>query len=167
MEKLPSDCAKFVKIEFNPKHTFNQDIRHLLDMKFEIKYRLDNLYNHNDLSKDNYKFLKPCACKLGVMYGLCKVHKTTTDNDNVPAFRLLLSAIDTGNYNLSKFFVSILKQFGINEYTVKDSFSFSKEILDQNPNIFMASFDFQLLFPNISLDETIDICVGMFFENRK
>ena len=111
-------------------------------MKFEIKYRLDNLYNHNDLSKDNYKFLKPCACKLGVMYGLCKVHKTTTDNDNVPAFRLLLSAIDTGNYNLSKLFVSTLKQFGINEYTVKESFSFSKEILDQNPNTFMVSFDF-------------------------
>ena len=102
-------------------------------MKFEIKSRLDDLYNHDDLSKDNYKFLEPCACKLGVMYGLCKVHKSTTDNDNVPAFRLLLSAIDTGNYNLSKFFVSILKQFGINEYTVKDSFSFSKEILDQDP----------------------------------
>ena len=136
-------------------------------MKFEIKSRLDDLYNHNDLSKDNYKFLEPCACKLGVMCGLCKVHKSTTDNDNGPAFCLLLSAIDTGNYNLSKFFLSILKQFGINEYTVKDSFSFSKEILDQDPNIFMASFDFQSLFPNISLDETIDICVGMVFENRK
>ena len=61
MEKLLSDRSKFVKIEFNPKHKVNQDIRHLLDMEFEIKSCLDYLYNHNHLSKDDYKFLKPCG----------------------------------------------------------------------------------------------------------
>ena len=42
---------------------------------------------------------------------------------------------------MDQFFVPIIKQFTIKEYTVKDSFSFCKEILDQDPNLFMASFD--------------------------
>ena len=61
----------------------------------------------------------------------------------------------------------LVKTFTINEYTVKDSFSPSKEILDQDPNLFMASFYLQSLFTNIPLDETIDICVDMVFEIRK
>ena len=65
------------------------------------------------------------------MYGLCKIHKGTTVNDNVPPFRPIISAIGTCNYNLANYFVPILKRFTINKYTVKDSFSFCKEILDQ------------------------------------
>ena len=91
-------------------------------MEFEIKSYLDNLYNHNYLSNDDYKFLKPCGSKTVVIYGLCKAYKGTTDNDNVPPFCPILSAIGSWNYNLEKFFVPILKQFTINEYTVKDSF---------------------------------------------
>ena len=53
-------------------------------MEFEIKSRFDDLYNHNDWSKDEHKFLKPYACKPDVMYGLCKVYEGTTGNDNVP-----------------------------------------------------------------------------------
>ena len=45
VEKLLSDRSKFVKIEFNPNYEVNQDIRHLLDMKFEIKSCLDDFYN--------------------------------------------------------------------------------------------------------------------------
>ena len=85
-EELLSDCSKFVKIEFNSKHTVNQDIRHLLDIELEIKSCLDNLLNKNYLSKDDYKYLKPCGSKPGIMYGLCKIHKGTTVNDPVPPF---------------------------------------------------------------------------------
>ena len=87
-------------------------------MEFEIKSRFDDLYNHNDWSKDEHKFLKPYACKPDVMYGLCKVYEGTTGNDNVLPFRPILSAIDTGSYNLVKFFVPILKQFTIDIYYV-------------------------------------------------
>ena len=98
------------------------------------------------------------------MYELCKVHKGTTNNDNVSPFRSTLSG--TCNCNLAKFFVPLLKQFMINEYIVKDSFSFPKEIIDQDPNRFIVSFAIQSLFTNIQLDETIDICVDMVFEKR-
>ena len=43
MEELLNDRSKFIKIEFNSKHTVNQDIRHLLDMELEIKSCLDSL----------------------------------------------------------------------------------------------------------------------------
>ena len=73
----------------------------------------------------------------------------------------------TATYNLAKFFVPILKDFTVNEYTVRDSFSFCKEIKDQDSTLFMASFDIQSLFTNIPLDETINICVDRAFQNKK
>ena len=168
MEELLSDRSKFVKIEFNSKHTVNQDVRHLLDMELEVKSSLDDLLNKNYLFKDDCKYLKPCGSKPGIMYGLCNIHKGTTVKDPVPPFRPILSAIGTCNYNLAKFFVPILKQLmNVNEYTVKDSFSFCKEIPDQDPNLFMASFDIQSLFTNIPLNETINICVDLVFHKKK
>ena len=162
-----SDPSKFVRIEFNLKDTVNQDVRHLLDMELEIISCLDDLLNKKYLSKDDYKYLKPCQSKPGIMYGLRKIHKGTTVNGPVSPFRPILSAIGTCSYNLANFFVPILKQFTINEYTVKDSFSFCKEIIDQDPNLFMASFDIQSLFTNIPLDETINICVDLVFHKKK
>lgn len=98
------------------------------------------------------------------MYRLFKVHKGTCDNHNVPPFSQILSAIVIWSYNLAKLFVPILTQVTINEYTVKDSF---KEILDQDPNLFMVSFGNQSLFINIPLDETIDVSVDIAFQKRK
>ena len=115
MEEWLSDFSKFVKIEFNSKYTVNQDIRHLVAMELEIKSCLDNLLNKNYLSKDDYKYLKPCSSKPGIMYRLCKIHKGTTVNDFVPPFQPILSAAGTCNYNLAKFFVPILKQFTVTE----------------------------------------------------
>ena len=95
MEELLSDLSKFVKIEFNSKHTVNQDGRHLLDIELEIKSYLDDLLNKNYLSKDDYKYLKPCSSKPGIMYGFCKIHKGTTVNNPVPPFPPILSAFGT------------------------------------------------------------------------
>ena len=49
----------------------------------------------------------------------------------------------------------------------RDSFSFCKEIKDQDSTLFMASFDIQSLFANIPLDETINVCVDRAFQNKK
>ena len=67
MEELLSDRSKFVKIEFNSKHTVNQDVRRLLDMKLEIISCLDDLLNKMYLSKDDYKYLKPRGNKPGII----------------------------------------------------------------------------------------------------
>ena len=86
MEELLSDRNKVVKIEFNSKHTVNQDIKHLLDMELEIKSCLDDLLNKSYLSIYDYKYWRPCGSKPGIMYGICKIHKSTTVNDPAPLF---------------------------------------------------------------------------------
>ena len=50
-------------------------------------------------------------CTSGFMYGLCKVHEGTTNNDNVTPFHPILPAIVA---NLAKSFVPISKQFEVN-----------------------------------------------------
>ena len=167
MEKLLSDGSKFMKVEFDSKYKANHEIRHLLDMEKEIKSCLDDLQNSNYLSKDDYKFMKPYGRKPGVMYGPCKVHKGVTPDGSVSPFRPILSTVGTFSYNLAKFFVPLLKQYTISEYTVKDSFSFCKEIIDQGSQLFMTSFDIQSLFTNFPLDETIDICIDTVYNKRK
>ena len=91
-----------------------------------------------------------------------KFNKGTTDNNNVSLFRPISSVIVLVITTLQN-----LKQFTTNEYNVKDSFSFCKQILDQDTNLFIKTFDNQSLFTNIPLDETTDICVNMVFEKRK
>ena len=47
----------------------------------------------------------------------------------------------TPTYKLAKFCDQLLKPLTNNEYTIKDSFSFAKEVLEFDASLFMASFD--------------------------
>ena len=76
-------------------------------------------------------------------------------------FWSILLALQTSRYNISKFIVPILNPLTKNEYTVKDSFHFTEEICEQGPTFSMGILD----VTNITLDETIDICVNQLFEN--
>ena len=51
------------------------------------------------------------------------------------------------------------------EYTVKDSFAFAEEIVEQDSEFFMGSLNVDSLFTNIPLEETIDTCINRLFEN--
>ena len=59
IEKLLSGTNKFVKVEFNPKHKVNKELRHLLDIQSSIKDCLNDLYDNNYLSKAD--LLNPCS----------------------------------------------------------------------------------------------------------
>ena len=78
----------------------------------------------------------------------------------MPKFRPILSAINTPGYNLAKFLIPILEPLTHNEFTVKDSFSFAKEITKYDSSLFIASLDVGLLFTTIPLKETINNCVS-------
>ena len=74
--------------------------------------------------------------------------------------RPILAAIGTCNYNLASLLVPLLQPITFNQYTVKDSFSFVKEIYSiPNQSYCMASFDVSTLFTNIPLDKSVDIWV--------
>ena len=51
-----------------------------------------------------------------------------------------------------------------NEFTVKDSFHFSEEIVDQQHDLVMGSFYVDSLFTNIPLEETVEICTNELFK---
>ena len=68
---------------------------------------------------------------------------------------------------LAKFLVPILKPFTTHEFTVKDSFHFAEEIVDQQHDLFMGSLDVDSLFTNINLEETIEICTNELFKESE
>ena len=107
--------------------------------------------------------LKRVGTRTGIMYGICKVYKDIIDN--CPPFWPNLSAINTPTYKLAKFLVPILKSLTSNEYTIKDSFAFAAEIVEQDSEFFMGNLDVDSLFTNIPVEETIDICTNTLFEN--
>ena len=88
------------------------------------------------------------------MYGQPKVRKTVINN--IPQFRPILSAINTPVYNL----------LTVNHYTVKISFTFGKEVINFDHNLFMASLDVESLFTNIHVDETIKNAVDDLFSSN-
>ena len=163
MEGLLSDTSKFQPIGFE-RH--NGDLRHILDKEEEIKAFLSNLKDKGVISDQDFAKMVPVGCSPGILYGLCKVHKEVPDGDTCPPFRPILSAIGTASYNLAKFLVPILEPLTTNQYVCKDSFSFATEVRNQNPDLYMASFDVDSLFTNIPLDETIEICVKKLFGRK-
>ena len=90
---------------------------------------LKSLRSSGSLSDKQYKKIKAVGSRHGILYGLCKVHKATF---NVcPPFRPILSAIVTPTYKIPKFLLPILSCL-----TVKDPFLFSKEIVEQDSNLY-------------------------------
>ena len=61
----------------------------------------------------------------------------------------------------------MLSELTKNKYVSKDSSEFAKNFREQNPDLFMASFDIDSLFTNLPLEETIDICVKKLFGRKK
>ena len=62
--------------------------------------------------------------------------------------------------------VPIWSPLTVNDYTVKDSFTFAKEVINFDPNLFMASLDVESLFTNIPIDETIKNAVDDLFSSN-
>ena len=132
----------------------------------KIKNILKSLHDKESLSDMPCKKIWPVGCRLGIIYGQAKVHKPV--NNNSPNFRPISDAINAPSYKLPKVFVLILSPLIINQYAIKDSFAFAKEITKANYNYIMASLDVENLFTNIPLEETIENCVNdLFFDKSK
>ena len=125
-----SDSSKFKKLNVKP----GKEIIFLLQQEDRLTNFLKKV--KKSISEQLYE-LYPRGLQPGVVYGLSKIHKPLINN--FPKLRPILSAINTATYNWAKFFVPLLKCFTMNEYTLKDSFEFAKDIIDQNSNCFMAS----------------------------
>ena len=126
---------------------------------------LKNDFNLTSLIRKHDK-LFPVGSHFGILYGLAKFHKQLVNNCS--PFRPILSATGKPTYNIATFCVPILKKLTTNDYTLKDTFEISCDILNQNLNLSLESLDVDSLFTNIPLDETIDIIIEkLFSENEK
>ena len=160
MKLILADTSKFKKIQIDDSKVLN----HLIHMENKIVELLKRLKEKQEISDKVYKELYPTGSKPGILYGLCKIHKSIVDG--VPPFRPILSAIGTPTYKLAKFFVPLLEPLTYNQYAIKDSFSFCEELKHFNTNLIMASFDIESLFTKIPLQETIDLCVQKLVEDK-
>ena len=122
-------------------------------MENKIVQLLKRLKEKQEISDKVYNELYPTDLKPGILYGLCKIHKSIVDG--VTPFCPIMSAIGTPTYKLAKFFVPLLEPLTYNQYTIKDTFSFCEELKHVNMNLIMASFDVESHFINIPLQQTI------------
>ena len=162
INNILNDDTKFVKITFGKR---NKELDYLLDKQDKIITFLKKLRDSGVITDSVLNHLKPCGSQPGVLYGLCKVHKGSDGQS--PPFRPILSAINTPSYKIAKFHVPMLSELTKNKYVSKDSFEFAKNVREQNPDLFMASYDIDSLFTNLPLEETIDICVKKLFGRKK
>ena len=154
-----SDVSKFKEITVEPGKEINLLLQHegkLTEFLKQMK---------SSVTTDLYKHLYPQGSQPGIMYRLSKIHKPLVNG--FPRLTPILSAINTGTYKWAKFFIPLLKPFTSNNYTVKDSFEFAKDITQQSSKLFMASLDVDSLFTNVPLDETIEICVNELFKSSQ
>ena len=133
------DSDKFVLI--------NEDwFKVIIQHEDRINRFLSGLLQDSIIDKNLYDHLRIPSSKPGILYGLPKVHK-----DGLP-LHPILSSIGTCGYGLAKFLVPHLEPLTRNEFTVKDSFSFSDEITkcDSADQLIMAILTLNL-YSQISL----------------
>ena len=155
MEEILADSSKFKLLAEDP-------IKLPIQRDNKIKRFLRSLKKFEAIFQTAYEKFYLFGSQIGILYGLRKTHK-----NNVP-MRPILSSINTHSYKVVKFLVPLLRPISSGIYTLTDSFSFVKELLNLNFDcryLIMASFDTCFLFTNIPLDETTCITINHFFHN--
>ena len=139
MENFLSDQSKFQKIALKDDN--------FLNFITSRKKRIDKIYkklvDSNSISEETRKHLKPMGTRPGIMYSPCKMHKKCVDG---------CPPLQTPTYKLAKYLVPVLEPLTNNKFTVKDSFNFATEIVEQDSYNFMGSLDIDSRFTNIPLE---------------
>ena len=60
----------------------------------------------------------------------------------------------------------MLSYLTVNEFVVQDSFSFAKEIVEQDSSSYIGSLDVDSLFINIPLGKTFNICTESIYDQN-
>ena len=159
IENILKDNTKFEKVGIKTR-TLNFQVNH----KKRANEILKSLKYSGSLSDKQHKKLKQLDLELVFYMAFVNFTKHKAIVDVCVPFRSILSAIGTPTYKIAKFLVTILSCLTINDFTVKDSFSVAKEIVEQDSN--MGSLDVDWLFTNIPLEETIDISTELIYDQN-
>ncbi|CAF1492766.1 unnamed protein product [Adineta steineri] len=146
-----NDSSKFQCLTEDPTISRETKLRNLLN----------RLFNDGHISEAFRNRARSTGSLPGRLYGLPKTHKK-----DVP-LRPVLSAIGTFNYGLAKSLTPILSTIIKKHNTIRDSFSFVKELLALPKSMSkykMVSFDIASLYTNVPLNETIDIILEHLYD---
>ena len=150
MINIVNDTSKFIKL--------TESIRTISTrIEDKINNYLRKLKNLDLLYAETYKQLCSTGPGPGILYGLPKIHKPNFSTSF--QFRPIFAAYNTSPYNLAKYFVPLLSDLTVKEYSVKNSYSFVNDIkkITNADTLFMCSFDIENLYTNVPLQETINI----------
>ena len=154
VEQILSDTSKFKVITEGP-------FQYITKLEDKLARLLRQLLKLNVITKNTFNRLFTSGSSPGILYGLPKTHKLGNP------IRPILSTLNTFNYKVAKYLVPILEPLTSNEFTLKNSYDFVKEIKTlEVANTVMASFDIKSLFTQIPLDETIQIICGKLFKDN-
>ena len=164
-----SDYAKSHKSIFDDKSKFTR-------LKVvPTSTRLNTLQNYlltlrkrNEISEEDFNFMRPKTANFGRAQGMPKTHKTFT---GLLAFRPIVDTTSTPHYNVGKFLSSILNPLTLNDYNLRGSFDAVSVIRSIPQNLFdegyrFVSFDVESLFTNVPLKRTIRIVLKRIFEDK-
>ena len=147
IEAILSDQSKFKELD--------QD--HTAKREASLQRFLRVLKSKGVFSDVIYDWIRPRGSNASRIYGLPKIHK--------PGFPLRPIVSAVGSYISWQYLIDILKPLANNSFTVKDSFSFTHELLSVTNIPFMCSFDVVGLFKNIPVDKGIDICLKKLYKD--
>ena len=155
MDEILSDKSKFELLS-------GDAIKITLKRENQVKASLKKLKTSNCINDRTYNELYPSGTRIGILYGLPKIHKSSI------SLRPILSSINHHSYQIAKFFIPFLTPISTSSLVIKDLSSFVQELLNSDINsdsVVMASFDVTSLFTNIPVDETIEIISNQIFAN--
>ena len=140
-----------------------EEFNYVLNLEKEVSNVRKDLKNKEEIKEVDYNDLYPCGSRPGIFYVLPKVYKPVIGR--CPSLRPVLSAINAP-YKLAIFLAPLLKSLTSNDYTINDSFSFAEEVSSFDCAYYLTSFDIELLYANIQLEQTTKICVDKFFKTK-
>ena len=130
MDEILSDTSKFEQLS-------DVAVKLTLKRKNQVMVLLKKLKSNNCITEKTYNELHPTGTRIGILYGLPKIHKPSS----LP-FRSILSCINHYLYKIAKFFIPFLTPISMSSFIIKDSFSFAQELLNSDlntDNVVMAS----------------------------
>ena len=127
---------------------------------------LRKLKQKNVFNEIEYDKLYPSGSTPARIYGTPKMRKYSS-GDSFHKLRPIVPSIGTFNHNLARFLCDLLSSLVPNDYSCKVTFAFVSQIKNANlSRKCLVSYYVTSLFPNISLQETIDIAINLIFNHN-
>ena len=153
LDVIINDKSRFKKLDYNiPTNRFKHCFSAPWISKEDSVQRCFRKHIKPLVDEKVYKRIYPNGSQPGRLYGMAKIHKTDCP------MRPVLSAINTPEYNLSKWLEVHLKPFLNDKYSVNSSTEFVEQLSQLQPTSIehCVSFDIKSLYTHVPLKEVIE-----------